>query len=211
MLETNVQLYISRDFKNLLTRGNKYEDYVLEIINQSSIIFPHKYKKVGKQNNGEPDYIDELNGDKFDAKLVISENQCRALCGNDNCKPFFDEISLQNNDFYDYVVNNQKCGLSIEKILVKQLEKESTQNKNIIFFFTFPIGCDFAQSKTSFIFSNYLTILFSKIKNLSNGRRIFGICPTYDGFYEIRELGINNPEYIRYFGLDRFYGWSITG
>ena len=211
MLRTDVQLYVSKDFKDLLTRGNKYENYVLEIMNLSRTIFPNTYSKVENQDNGQPDFLDDSNGDKFDAKLVVSEYQCRELCGNSNPTAFFNEISLQNNDFYDYIVDDTNGELALEKILAKQLNKESTKNKNIVFFFTFPIGSQLAQSITSFISSSYLTILFSKIKELANGRRIFGICPTLDGYYEIRELGVDTPEHILYSGLNKFYKWSVTG
>ena len=71
MLKTSVTLYVSDDFKTLLTRGNKYEDFVLEIMNKSTIIFPKKYKKVEEQSNSQPDFVDEEENDFFDAKLVV--------------------------------------------------------------------------------------------------------------------------------------------
>lgn len=49
---TDGQLYVSNEFKNLITRGNKYEDYVLEIMNKSTYIFLSTYEKVEKQSNG---------------------------------------------------------------------------------------------------------------------------------------------------------------
>ena len=40
MIEANETLFISPNFKDILTRGNKYEDYVLDLMNLSNIIFP---------------------------------------------------------------------------------------------------------------------------------------------------------------------------
>ena len=155
MLVTSATLFISMEFKTLLTRGNKYEDYVLEIMNKSSCIFPNVYKKIEKQDNGQPDYIDITNNDCFDAKMVVSESQCKQLCGNNNFESFFEEIVNHNNELYNCCVDDNNMDISIEKIIRKQLEKKSTKNKNIVFFFTFPIGCDFAQSITSPVFPNY--------------------------------------------------------
>ena len=211
MIKTESTFFVSNDFKNILTRGNKYEDYVLEIMNQSSRIFPNTYRKVEEQSNKEPDFVDITNGDSFDAKLVVDERQCRALCGNNDVPSFFEEILSQNNDIYDSIVNGNHSQLNLEKILTKQLMKESTKNKNIIFLFTFPIGATFATSTTSFFATNYLTILFSKIKNLANGRRIFGICPTFDGYYEIREMNDEYSEFIKYHNLDKYFSWTING
>lgn len=61
MIKTEGTFYVSNDFKNILTRGNKYEDYVLEIMNQSSRVFPDTYKKVEEQSNNESDFIDITN------------------------------------------------------------------------------------------------------------------------------------------------------
>ena len=211
MLKTSVTLYVSDDFKTLLTRGNKYEDFVLEIMNKSTIIFPKKYKKVEEQSNSQPDFVDEEENDFFDAKLVVSEEQCKKLCGYNNVSIFFEEIRLQNNDIYDSIIKDDNRELQLEKILKKQLCKDATKNKNIIFFFTFPIGSEFARCVTSFFFPTYMTVLFSKIAFLAEGRRIIGICPTLDDHYEIRELGKEYPEFVEYFNLDRYYKWMISG
>lgn len=210
MIQNDGTFYVSNEFKNILTRGNKYEDYVLEIMNQSSMVFPNTYKKVEEQSNKEPDFIDIIDGDLFDAKLVVDENQCKALCGNNDALSFFEEISSQNNDVYDSITSKDDRQLKLETILTKQLTKESTKNKNIIFFFTFPIGACFATSIISNFCQSYLTILFSKIKHLANGRKIFAICPTYDGYYEIREMNDNYSEFIEYHNLDKYFNWNIN-
>ncbi len=211
MIKTEGVFYVSNDFKKILTRGSKYEDYVLEIMNQSSRVFPNTYKKVEEQSNKEPDFIDITNGEPFDAKLVVAESQCKALCGNNDVPSFFKEVISQNNDIYDSIVNEDNRELNLEKILTKQLTKDSTKNKNIIFLFTFPIGANFATSITSVIFPSYLTILFSKIKNLTNGRKVYGICPTCDGYYEIRGIDDEYSEFIAYHNLDKYFSWTING
>lgn len=211
MIKTDVTLYVSKDFKTILTRGNKYEDYVLEIMNLSSNVFPNSYKKIEPQSNGEPDFEDLSNGDAFDAKLVVDEGQCRALCGNNDFPTFFQDISSQNNDIYDSIVAGDNKEISLVNILEKQLNKDSTQDKNIVFFFTFPIGAGFATSIASALVQNYLTFLFSKIQHLANGRRIIGICPTFDGYYEIREMGCDYSEFVEYHNLDKYFKWYITG
>lgn len=207
---TDGQLYVSSEFKNLLTRGNKYEDYVLEIMNKSSYIFPNTYEKIEQQSNGEPDFIDKITKEKFDAKLAVSEEQCRAFCGEGNFEFFIDKFLEQNNEIYDLLVNNKNQELCVEKIMTKQLNKKSTKSKNIIFFFTFPIGTLFANSLTSIVCSSYIDTIFAKIRKIANGRKIFTICPTLDGYYEIRNVDEKDPESIKNDKLDKYFKWTIN-
>lgn len=202
---TDGQLYISNEFKNLITRGNKYENYVLEIMNKSTRIFPSTYEKVEKQSNGEPDFIDKITKEKFDAKLAVSEEQCRAFCGEGNFEFFIDKFLEQNNEIYDSLVNNKNQELCVERIMTKQLNKKSTKNKNIIFFFTFPISTLFASPLTSIVCSSYIDTIFTKIRKIANGRKIFTICPTLDGYYEIRNADEKEPEFIKYEKLNKYF------
>lgn len=210
MIQTIETLYISPDFKDILTRGNKYEDYVLDLMNLSTDIFPGTYEKVEKQDNGEPDFVDTKDGSKYDAKLVVSEFQCKQLCGNNNVVDYVKEISKQNNEIYDSVVDEQSVDSALLEMMKRQLLKKSTSGKNIVFFFTFPIGSHLKSSFASFLLPNYMTLLLSGLKDVANGREIYAICPTVDGHYELRKASDPSlPEFIMYSRLDRFFKWSV--
>lgn len=211
MIEANETLFISPNFKDILTRGNKYEGYVLDLMNLSNIIFPSKYEKVEKQDNGEPDFVDSKDGTKYDAKLVVSEFQCQQLCGKNNVADYVKEISKQNNEIYDSIINEQSADYELLDLMKKQLLKKSTANKNIVFFFTFPIGSHVTTSITAYLLPNYMTMLLSGLKDVANGREIYAICPTIDGHYEIRKASDPSlPEFIRYSKLDKYFKWSFT-
>ena len=46
---------------------------------------------------------------------------------------------------------------------------------------------------------------------MKNNRKIYTISPTYDGFYELRNSEDDNPEFVEYHGLDKYYKWTIEG
>ena len=211
MLKGNEILYISPNFKNILTRGNKYEDYVLDLMNLSNSVFPGNYEKVEKQSNGEPDFLDKKTGDKYDVKLVASEYQCQRLCGHDDIPEFIKEISKQNNEIYNSIINNDTTYGELLDLMKVQATKNSTQNKNLIFFFTFPIGAHFSNSITGYLLPNLLTFLLSNLKDVAGKREIFAICPTVDGCYELRKMSNpSSPEFVPYTRLDKFFKWTVT-
>ena len=74
----SVKLYtevtISEKFKKIIQSGN-YEKLVHSLLNLSTKLFPNEIKYIENQSCGECDYIDEKNGEKYDAKLPISKAQ----------------------------------------------------------------------------------------------------------------------------------------
>ena len=200
--------YFGKNFKDIIQRGNKYEDYVLEIMNLSSSIFNGLYEKVEEQESGQPDYVDKATGEKFDAKLMLSSEQCKQLCGNNNPVAFFREMSEQNNELYDSIVNNIDDDNEITELIKKQLEKPTMVDKNVVLLFTFPIGNP-VECITAYFVQDALGVLLSKCKPFLGDRRLFAICPMLDGKYEIREAGQPSPEFITYSKLDKYFKWSI--
>ena len=62
---------IHNDIKDLIKSGN-YERIILDLMNASKIILPGQYIHLDNQANGEPDFIDVVTGEKFDAKVTKS-------------------------------------------------------------------------------------------------------------------------------------------
>lgn len=205
----NSTMYISNDFRELIQRGNKYEDYVLEIMNLSRSIFPNRYYKINEQSNNEPDFK-ECGSDKpFDAKLVFSTAQGKKLCGENDAAAFFEEMVKQNNSMHDSIINETSDISELTSLLKKHLEKQTTQGKNIIFFFTFPIEAPVTGSIAFYFIQDMLAQSLSSLSPFTNGREVYGICPTLDDHYEIRKMGSPDPEFVHYTELDKYFKWSI--
>ena len=85
---------ISNDFIQAFN-SKKYEDVVLYIMNASEKIFPNNYKKIEDQSHGECDFVDEVSGLKFDAKLPFETDQVELLTNGSKHKPFIKDWILE--------------------------------------------------------------------------------------------------------------------
>ena len=125
---------IKDDYKKI-RKCDYYEDIILEIINDSKIVFPSKYRhiKPEEQYDGQPDYIDvnEINN-FFDAKLLFSEELCKALSKED----FIRFASNINKYFYvdsKFERLNEPYDMPIYSEMKKNIEKLTGNEKGILF------------------------------------------------------------------------------
>lgn len=75
---------VSKSIRELI-QAKKCESIILQIMNDSQIVFPSKYDHVESQAHGECDFIDRDSKEKYDVKLLFSNEQCQYLAKGDLC------------------------------------------------------------------------------------------------------------------------------
>ena len=74
---------LSDDLKVFIQSGN-YEPYILDLMNQSRIIFPSKYERNEVQSEGQCDFFDTETLEKYEAKLPFYKKEGELICRKDS-------------------------------------------------------------------------------------------------------------------------------
>lgn len=127
---------IEIDYKKI-RKKEEYEPIIANIMNDSKICFPSKYKHIDNQDHKEPDFIDANSGEKFDAKLLFESQLCRAL-NEDRIEDFLKNLM----DFvgFDFLSQRDKGPKDLElykemKSRLESLEEDETG----LLFLPFPV------------------------------------------------------------------------
>jgi hypothetical protein len=190
MVETTVT--ISDKIKNLLQSG-KYEDLILTLLNQSRRLFKNEFEHVRNQSQGQCDFVDLKTGEKYDAKLLITEKQGR-LIGSRNSdyeqwlRAIMDEIS----EFGECIRNRKTANLEdsqLYKLMCEKL-KSVKLDENAILFIPFTITHEPANSIYYQFATDILSVLFNKLNDngLIGDRKVYAVYPSSDNFIIIRDL-----------------------
>lgn len=208
------KVIISQKFKKFIQSGN-YEKFILSVMNKSKKFFPNTYLQVKGQSNGECDFIDSTNFEKYDAKLVITEKQGKLL-GSRNAS-FEEWVATMLNEIDEF---NSAVGcyqtmkvedLSLYKIISKILNKIE-KDENAILFIPFPI----TEDNCTMIYGQFAVDILSIISNklLENqiicSKNAFAIYPCYDKSIAIRNLKTNIREYVHLDELKEYIDFDET-
>ena len=73
-MELRQKAVLSEKLKSFIQSGN-YESYVLELMNQSQIVFTGQYERNPIQSAGECDFFDVATHEKYEAKLPFDKKE----------------------------------------------------------------------------------------------------------------------------------------
>ncbi len=113
--------HIKENYKELLDK-NIYELLLCEIMNESKIVFPDKYKQILEQSNGESDFVSD-GGEFLDAKLLFYSQQALNIKKHD-IDNFMKSIQTEQNEVYDTIVQEKNVSDNLLFVEIKKrLEK----------------------------------------------------------------------------------------
>ncbi len=196
---------ITDKFRDLIKR-QKYEEYVLLILNRSRIIMGDKrFERKKDQSHGECDYEDDY-GNKYDAKLLIHETQGRLLGERKNeIEKYLNDIQKEEEVFYNYIAEENLDNIHDIRLSQVMYERLLSLNsdENAVFFMPFPMVSDFEVSYTMSGTMDYIDVSFTELEDdkLVKEREIYFIYPSMDGKWVLRDKQ-HNREFIEMPELD---------
>jgi hypothetical protein len=200
--------------------SKEYEKFVLQIMNKSKKVFPNKYSYVENQSHGECDFIDDITGEKFDAKLPFETEQISMLTNGKAHAPMIEEwIHDLSNEACEYsLVDIRKGTFQIsETRLYKTIKKYIQKNKsdeNIILFFPFPIVLSCRGTIFSEFATDYLMAIYNGLSSETGllNRKIYAIYPSAEkSVFAVRDLSKYIIEYIHCTSFDKYFVYEVTG
>jgi len=188
-------------FKAILQSGI-YERYILELMNMSKLLFPNSYKYNENQFSGECDFVDEKTSTKYDAKLALSQEQCRIICSKQsNLEKWVMSILKEVGEFYPKVMNdtveNDIRSLTLYKIMYAEVMKDKP-DENIIFFIPFTIVKESSHTTHSMFAYDILSAIYDGMKEdgVLLGRKLYVLYFGIDNELVFRCLNNNRREYF---------------
>lgn len=208
--------------KNIIDLFNKniYEKFVLDIMNESTSVFPGRYSMVQEQSSGECDFEDMETKAKYDAKLPFEEEQIKLLTDGKKHRPqiekWIEELHDEESEF-DPVKLDDSTDYKIENLklyrIMKQAILRDKPDENIVFFLPYPITQCSPFSYFLDLFSDYLDYIYRHLKtDIDLGqRKIYTIYPaSAKNIFVLRNLGDAKKEYIVSNLLERYFTYEIT-
>lgn len=212
--EFNCKTLIYDKYKDLLKK-DIYEPIILEIMNQSTIVFPEKYEQIKEQSNNESDFISNSN-DMFDAKILFYKKQCEALAVNkDNLTSFMNGIKNETYDISNAIENGDIKAVR-ECIFYKEMKKEIEKAKdgeNIILFLPYAFSLEFKDSITASFTSNIFSYIYRVLKKdypeLYRNNCIYMIYINFLNEIIIKNLSKNIIEFLELDVFNNYIGFEI--
>lgn len=146
------EIIFSNKYYNLIK--SNYEKIILDLLNNSKLVFKGKFKYNEKQDNGECDYISNF-GEHLDAKILFDEIICKEIdnikhqikSNKSNSQQQCKQITYYNliNKIFDYVNVNlvlERDSRFRNTVLYKEMKKRISKLKddeNGVLVFPFPI------------------------------------------------------------------------
>lgn len=210
---------VSNDFIELFNKNN-YEKYVLEIMNNSKIIFPNSYIEVSNQSQGQCDFIDSVTNEKYDAKLPFLPEQVRLLTDGKKHKPEIEkwifELQKESTEYNPLAYRDDPQyleNIKLYKIIKMQVQKDK-EDENIVFFLPYPITISLEGSFFFQSLSDFISVILNNLKEVvqMGCRNIFIIYPSSkkNSFVLRSTRDVNNKEYVTYDGMEKYFSHEIV-
>lgn len=192
-----------------LFKKNRYELFVLDIMNASNNVFPHNYKHVIHQSNGECDFLSD-EGEKFDAKLPFNQEQMRLLARGKNhdektqVYKWLKELQDEASEFSECISKRGNFDIPTTKLyqimhaeILKNNQKST--DENIVFFIPYTIVLSVPGSMFLQFTTDFLSAIYSKLKEQIDLKNcdIYAIWPSVEkNVFAVRNLKNHNTEFI---------------
>ena len=210
-IDVQHRFYFSNNFLELFQR-QRYEKYVLDIMNKSERFFPNTYDMVLEQSSGQCDFIDCKTNEKFDAKIPFESKHMEMLTQGKKHEPDilgWIKVLGEEAEEYNKVIYKQDSinNLKLYNTMKKQVEKEK-DDENIVFFLPFPIILSVEGSVFCQFGANYLNDIYSQLNedlDLAN-RKIYVIYPSIERYkFAIKKIDEYYIEYVECEELGEYF------
>lgn len=201
-------------FKKIIQGGN-YEKVILSILNQSKKLLPNNFKHNDTQFNGECDFVDLTNNDKYDAKLLFTKKQGELIGSkNSDYEKWIQSMREMELEFGDFIEKRGKIPietLKVYKVMEKRLMSVK-EDENIILFIPYPIVLDCPNSVFTQLTGDILSNVFSKlVANKKVGeRKVYFIYPCIDNCIVLRYMNTGTREYFSAEILKPYINYDIS-
>lgn len=197
-----------------LIQARTYEKIICNLMNKSTDVFPGHYEQVIEQSNNECDFVDEF-GNKYEAKLLFEESQCRMIVkGLSYLDEWIESILKEINESSYALLNTSRADITSTTLYRELLKRLNTiRNDEVaILFIPFPIVPESEQSVYMQFTSNILTLTYDAIcrntKRVSIGTYI--IYPSAeDRKIVIRDLDNLEREFLPIDELEPYVSYSV--
>lgn len=173
--------HIKENYKELLDK-NIYELLLCEIMNESKIVFPDKYKQILEQSNGESDFVSD-GGEFLDAKLLFYSQQALNIKKHD-IDNFMKSIQTEQNEVYDTIVQEKNVSDNLLFVEIKKRLEKMKKNENLIIFLPFDVTGEVENSFFSYCQSDIFSYIIDEMRRefplLVNNHIIYMICPNVE-------------------------------
>ena len=218
-MELKKFVVISDEFKEFIQSGN-YEVLILNLMNQSQIVFPNRYTRNENQSNNECDFVDTITLEKYETKLPFDRKEGILICSNKgSLREWLVYMMDEEAEFGELIIEKRGqhsvTELKLYKTLVKSL-KTVQESENAIFFFPYPITLDMdpydSFSMLQFC-SDILDSVFRELKKngLVGNRKVYAIYPSLDEKMVLRCLNDNKREYLSSIEAEKYFKYSFSG
>lgn len=210
---------ISDKLKNFIQSGN-YEIYILNLMNESKLVFPGVYNQHKEQAHSECDFYDIETLEKYEAKLPFDKKEGELICrNNSNLKEWISFMMKEEEEFGDKIITHRGQYTIDSLQLYKTLEKRLNDVKldeHAVFFFPYPITFDMEPIGDELplyqMASDILAALFRELKRngVVGDRNVYAIYPTMDEKFALRCLNNDLREYIVCNELDEIFTYRFA-
>lgn len=210
---------LTEKLKSFIQSGN-YENYILDLMNQSEIVFPKYYEKNTIQSAGECDFYDIETHEKYEAKLPFDKKEGELICRTDSeLKTWLKFMMDEESEFGEKIIENrgkyQVSDLQLYKTLEKRLDTVQ-KDENAIILFPYPITLDLEPVKGCLnilgLTCDILSSIFSQLvrNNVVGKRNVYAIYPSMDEKIVLRCLNTGIREYLVFNRLKDVFAYSFT-
>ena len=195
---------ISGNIRELIQKG-VYEKIIHKLMNESTKIFTGEYEYITSQSHGECDFRDMINGQKYDAKILFSTEQCYQIPqGLNRLTDWIQSMLGEINESSRKMLDKDWHGIRSTK-LYKELGLRLcsiSDDEFAILFIPFPIIPEFAKSIFAQFASDIVGITYDEIVKESPekylSKPVFIIYPSIaDQKIVLRNLTTQCREYCR--------------
>ena len=204
---------ISDKIKHFIQSGN-YEQFILELLNQSTKLFPGSYEYIYNQSNNQCDFIDIKTEEKYEAKLLITSEQGRLVGSRNSDYLRWICTMLEEVEEFDKYIKD-KGRYKIEDFQLYKLMHNKLLNikcdENAILFIPFIISREPANSIYFQFATDILSVIFNKLKEneVVGSRKVYAIYPCIDGGVLVRHLGSCVREHIKNDKLQEYISFDV--
>lgn len=218
-MELRQKAVLSEKLKSFIQSGN-YESYVLELMNQSRIVFSGRYERNPVQSAGESDFFDAETHEKYEAKLPFDKKEGELICRKDSSlKKWLEFMMDEEAEFGEKIIENRGKHKITDLQLYRTLEKrlnDVQQDENAIILFPCPITLDIEPVEGCLnllgMTSDILSSIFSQLvrNNVVGKRNVYAIYPSMDEKIVLRCLNTDTREYFVFDPLKEIFAYSFA-
>lgn len=195
-----VRICISDRYVELLNK-DLYEPVVLEIMNDSEIVFPDQYRRILNQSHGESDYCNVNTGQMIDAKLLFKEKQCYMLSrGKEELQKWLNSLKEEVEELFEAIKSDNKRELNTSMLYFEMTQRLRSikQDEDVVLFMPYPLAVGYKNGTISYLNVNIFQVLFDDMKKncpeIVLGKRVYVIYPSLDDRIILSELTAENGQ-----------------